>query len=78
MLINAKLLMERYDMMKILRFALPTETETEKALLGELLQSARWLGWEMPGQAKAAVSPQSASREEAGRFPPVSVHGEPA
>jgi hypothetical protein len=65
-------------MMKILRFALPAETGTEKAFLGELMQSARWLGWEMPAQAKTEVSPQPASRQEAGHFPPVSVHGEPA
>lgn len=65
-------------MMKILRFALPTETETEKAFLGELLQSARWLGWEMPARAKTEVPSQPASQQEAGHFSPVPVQGEPA
>lgn len=66
-------------MMKILRFALPLETEAEKVFLGELLQSARWLGWEMPGQAKPQASSQPAIREEQiGHYPAAPVHGKPA
>lgn len=66
-------------MMKILRFALPAETETEKVFLGELLQSARWLGWEMPGQDKSEAASQLTSREEqAGHYPAVPLHGKPA
>lgn len=65
-------------MMKIMRFALPTETETEKAFLGELLQSARWLGWEMPSQAKAEAASQAASREEqTGHYPAASINAAP-
>ncbi len=65
-------------MMKILRVVLPQESETEKVFLGELLQSARWLGWEMPVQARSDVLSEPVRREQAGHFPAVHVHGEPA
>jgi hypothetical protein len=65
-------------MMKFLRVVLPQETEAEKVFLGELLQSARWLGWEMPGQARSEALSEKVRKEQAGQFPPVSVHGEPA
>lgn len=63
-------------MMKFLRVVLPQETEAEKVFLGELLQSARWLGWEMPGQVRPEALSEKVRQEQAGHFPPVSVHGE--
>lgn len=65
-------------MMKFLRVVLPQETETEKVFLGELLQSARWLGWEMPGQVRSEALSEKVRQEQAAHFQPVSVHGEPA
>ncbi len=76
---NAKTLKERYEMMKILRIALPQETEAGKVFLGELLQSARWLGWEMPGHAKPKAAPQQASLEaQTGHYPAAPLHGKAA
>ncbi len=65
-------------MLKILRVALPQESVTERVFLGELLQSARWLGWEMPTKARSEVLSEQVREGQAEHFPTVHPHGEPA